>query len=127
MERKKDLKHFRDLDVYQIAFKSAMKIFQITKTFPTEEKYSLVDQIRRSSRSVCTNLAEGWRKRKYKAVFINKLTDSMQESSETQSWLEFSLACNYISEEVFDELDIEYENIIKMLNSMEINADKFCF
>lgn len=104
-----------------------MKIFQITKTFPTEEKYSLVDQIRRSSRSVCTNLAEGWRKRKYKAVFINKLTDSMQESSETQSWLEFSLACNYISEEVFDELDIEYENIIKMLNSMEINADKFCF
>lgn len=104
-----------------------MKIFQITKTFPTEEKYSLVDQIRRSSRSVCTNLAEGWRKRKYKAVFINKLTDSMQESSETQSWFEFSLACNYISEEVIDELDIEYENIIKMLNSMEINADKFCF
>ena len=77
MERKKDLKHFRDLEVYQIAFKSAMNIFQITKTFPIEEKYSLVDQIRRSSRSVCTNIAEGWRKRKYKAVFINKLTDSM--------------------------------------------------
>lgn len=127
MERKKTLKHFRDLEVYQIAFKCAMKIFQMTKTFPAEEKYSLVDQIRRSSRSVCTNLAEGWRKRKYKAVFINKLTDSMQESSETQAWLEFSLACLYISNETFNELDNDYENIIKMLNSMEINADKFCF
>ena len=127
MERKKDLKHFRDLDVYQISFKASMRIFEITKSFPVEEKYSLVDQIRRSSRSVCANLAEGWRKRKYKGVFINKLTDSMQEASETQSWLEFSLACNYISKTFFDELDNEYENIIKMLNSMEINADKFCF
>lgn len=127
MERKKDLKHFRDLEVYQISFKSAMNIYQITKDFPKEEKYSLVDQIRRSSRSVCTNLAEGWRKRKYKAVFINKLTDSMQEASETQSWLEFALACNYISDKLFNELDNEYENVIKMLNSMEINAEKFCF
>lgn len=127
MERKKTLKHFRDLDVYQSAFNSAMKIFEISKSFPPEEKYSLVDQIRRSSRSVCTNIAEGWRKRKYKTVFINKLTDSMQEASETQSWLEFSLACKYISNELFNELDSEYENIIKMLNSMEINADKFCF
>jgi len=127
MERKKDLKHFRDLQVYQISFKSAMNIFQITKDFPKEEKYSLVDQIRRSSRSVCTNLAEGWRKRKYKAVFINKLTDSMQEASETQSWLEFALACNYIPDKLFNELDNEYENIIKMLNSMEMNADKFCY
>ncbi|MFA5806302.1 MAG: four helix bundle protein [Melioribacteraceae bacterium] len=80
MERKKDLKHFRDLDVYQKAFELAMKIFEITKSFPSEEKYSLVDQIRRSSRSVCSNLAEGWRKRKYKAVFVNKLTDAMQEA-----------------------------------------------
>jgi len=127
MERKKDLKHFKDLQVYQLAFKSAMKIFQITKSFPAEEKYSLVDQIKRSSRSVCTNLAEGWRKRKYKAVFVNKLTDLMQEASETQSWLEFALACEYISKEMFNVLDQEYDNIIKMLNSMEINADKFCF
>ena len=127
MERKKDLKHFRDLEVYQIAFNSAMKIFNLTKQFPSEEKYSLTDQIRRSSRSVCSNLAEGWRKRKYKAVFINKLTDSMQEASETQTWLEFSRACSYIDNDLFDELDSEYEKIIKMLNSMEINADKFCF
>ncbi|MCZ7604198.1 MAG: four helix bundle protein [Melioribacteraceae bacterium] len=127
MERKKDLKHFRDLEVYQVAFESAMKIFTLTKQFPTTEKYSLTDQIRRSSRSVCSNLAEGWRKRKYKAVFVNKLTDSMQEASETQTWLEFSEACSYIDKNLFDELDSEYEKIIKMLNAMEMNADKFCF
>ncbi len=104
-----------------------MKIFEITKKFPVEERYSMVDQIRRSSRSVCSNLAEGWRKRKYKAVFVNKITDAMQEASETQSWLEFSAACKYISEELFKELDREYEEIIAMLNSVGKNADKFCF
>jgi len=127
MERKRNLKHFRDLEVYQIAFSMAMRIYEITKNFPAEEKYSLVDQIRRSSRSVCSNLAEGWRKRKYRAVFVNKLTDSMQEASETQTWLEFSLSCNYISKQEFEELDKTYESIIKMLNSMEMNANKFCF
>ena len=127
MERKTDLKHFRDLQVYQYAFKSAMTIYEITKTFPREEKYSLTDQIRRASRSVCSNLAEAWRKRKYSAVFKNKLTDSMQEASETQCWLEFSLACNYIDKIVFAELDADYERIIGMLNAMERNADKFCF
>jgi four helix bundle protein len=104
-----------------------MEIFQITKSFPAEEKYSLVDQIRRASRSVCANLAEGWRKRKYVAVFKNKVTDSMQEASETQCWLEFSLACGYIQRPVFDKLDNEYEQLISMLNSMEMNAAKFCF
>lgn len=77
MERKKDLKHFRDLEVYQFSFNSAMKIFEITKRFPSEEKYLMVDQIRRASRSVCSNIAEAWRKRKYKAVFANKLTDAI--------------------------------------------------
>ena len=77
MVRKKDIRHFRDLEVYRRAFGAAMEIFQITKSFPAEEKYSLVDQIRRASRSVCANLAEGWRKRKYIAVFKNKVTDSM--------------------------------------------------
>jgi len=127
MERKRDIKHFRDLDVYQKAFKAAMRIYEITKSFPNEEKYSLTDQIRRSSRSVCSNLAEAWRKRKYTAVFKNKLTDSMQEASETQSWLEFCLACKYIEKALFDELDNEYEGIILMINKMEKNADKFCF
>ena len=127
MERKKLVRHFRELEVYKMAFSKAMEIFEITKNFPPEEKYSLTNQIRRSSRSVCSNLAEGWRKRKYKAVFVNKITDSMQEASETQTWLEFSFASNYIDKSKFDELDNSYEDIIKMLNSMEMNADRFCF
>ena len=104
-----------------------MKIFQITKGFPAEEKYSLTDQIRRASRSVCANISEAWRKRRYIAVFKNKMTDSMQEASETQCWLEFCLACHYIDQEDFDMLDDEYEQIIAMLNSVERNAKKFCF
>jgi four helix bundle protein len=127
MGRKRDIKHFRDLEVYRRAFDAAMEIFQLTKKFPAEEKYSLVDQIRRASRSVCSNMAEAWRKRRYIAVFKNKITDSMQEASETQCWLEFSLACKYIAHDIFDELDDEYEQIIAMLNSMEKSADKFCF
>jgi len=127
MERKRDIRHFRDLEVYRRAFDAAMRIFHITKDFPAEERFSLVDQIRRASRSVCSNLAEAWRKRRYIAVFRNKITDSMQEASETQCWLEFSLACKYIEESIFDELDKEYEEIIAMLNSMEMNAAKFCF
>ena len=104
-----------------------MQIFEVTKRFPPEERFSMVDQIRRSSRSVCANLAEGWRKRRYSAVFKNKITDSMQEASETQCWLEFSLACGYINRSIFDEWDDEYEQLIAMLNSMEMNAEKFCF
>ena len=127
MNRKKDIKHFRDLEVYQRAFAAAMKIYKITKDFPKEEKYSLFNQIRKSSRSVCSNIAEGWRKRRYIAVFKNKITDSMQEASETQTWLEFSLACEYINKDLFNELDQEYEIIISMLSSMEINASKFCY
>ena len=127
MERKRDIRHFRDLEVYRRAFAAAMRIYNITRNFPSEERYSLVDQIRRASRSVCSNLAEAWRKRRYIAVFKNKITDSMQEASETQCWLEFSLACKYIEKSVFDELDREYEELIAMLNSMEMNAKKFCF
>jgi len=121
------INHFRELEVYQKAFIAAMKIFEITKGFPNEEKYSLVDQIRRSSRSVCSNIAESWRKRKYKAVFKNKLTDAGQEASETQSWLEFAFACKYIDKELFEKLDIEYEVIISKLNIMDLKSDKFCF
>jgi four helix bundle protein len=127
MGKRREIKHFRDLDVYQKAFKTAMKIYEITKSFPEEERYALTSQIRKASRSVCSNIAEGWRKRKYIAVFKNKLTDAMQEASESQSWLEFSLACKYIGKNVFDELDDEYEQILLMLNSMEKNAKKFCF
>ena len=127
MERKKTIRHFRDLEVYQRAFAAAMEIFQITKQFPANEKYSLVDQIRRSSRSVCSCIAEAWRKRKYTAVFTNKLTDAMQEGSETQCWLEFSDFCGYINKEVFNRLDIEYEHIVGMLMAMEKKAETFCY
>jgi four helix bundle protein len=83
-------KRVQDLEVYGLAFKTAMKIFEITKEFPNDEKYSLTDQVRRSSRSVCANLAEGCRKRRYKAVFVNKLLDAAQEAAESQVWLEFA-------------------------------------
>jgi four helix bundle protein len=127
IRKKKDINHFRDLEVYRRAFEAAMEIFQVTKGFPAEEKYSLTDQIRRASRSVCANISEGWRKRRYIAVFKNKMTDSMQEASETQCWLEFCLSCQYIEKETFDNLDDEYEQIIAMLNSVERNAKKFCY
>ena len=127
MDKNKEINHFRDLIVYRRAFKAATTIFQLTKEFPTEERYSLVDQIRRASRSVCSNLSEAWRKRRYIAVFKNKITDSMQEASETQCWLEFSLACEYLEQATFENLDGEYEEIIAMLNSMENKAEKFCF
>jgi four helix bundle protein len=116
----------RDLEVYRLAFDTAMEIFEITKSFPKEEKYSLTDQVRRSSRSVCTNLAEGWRKRRYKAVFINKLSDAEQEAAETQTWLEFALKCNYIEKGTFKKLDDNYEHVFAMLITMERKVDTFC-
>lgn len=125
--RDKTIRHFRDLEVYQKAFNAAMRIYSITKSFPYEEKYSLTDQMRRSSRSVCSNIGEAWRKRKYNAVFKNKMTDAMQEASETQTWLDFCLACKYIDKQVYQELDNEYEQIILMLNAMERKAESFCF
>jgi four helix bundle protein len=103
-----------------------MEIFLISKGFPIEEKYSLTDQVRRSSRSVCANLAEGWRKRRYKAVFINKLSDAAQEAAETQTWLEFALKCSYINQKQFERLYEHYEHIFAMLSTMERKADAFC-
>jgi four helix bundle protein len=120
------IKSVRDLIVYRKAFDAAMEIFELSKSFPKEELYSLTDQIRRSSRSVCTNLSEAWRKRRYKAVFVNKLSDSGQESAETQTWLEFSLACNYIDKQVYEELFNVYEEIFAMLHVMAEKADSFC-
>ena len=110
-KRTNKIRTVRDLDVYRKAFDNAMEIFELSKSFPKEEKYSLTDQIRRASRSVCSNLSEGWRKRRYRAVFLNKLTDSGQEAAETQTWLEFSFHCKYINEETFNRLDDSYEHI----------------
>jgi four helix bundle protein len=125
-KRTNKIRTVRDLKVYRKAFDCAMEIFEITKKFPKEETFSLTDQIRRASRSVCSNLSEGWRKRRYKAVFLNKLTDSGQEAAETQTWLEFSFHCKYINEETFNRLDDSYEHIFAMLHTMEKKVDSFC-
>lgn len=129
MEERRETKKInsvRELEVYKLAFNTAMEIYNTSKKFPLDERYSLTDQIRRSSRSVCTNLAEAWRKRKYIAVFINKLSDAAQESAETQTWLEFSLSCNYIDKNLFDVLDEHYEHIFAMLSTMDKKANTFC-
>ena len=120
------VQNFRTLRVYQLAFQSAIDIFTLSKKFPREEKYSLTDQVRRSSRSVCSNIAEGWYKRKYLAVFKNNLTDSLQEAPETQTWLEFSQAFGYIDDEYFEKLFNQYESIICMLVKMYKKAESFC-
>ncbi|MGC4037298.1 MAG: four helix bundle protein [Chitinophagaceae bacterium] len=116
---------FRDLIVYKKAFQLSMEIFEMTKAFPKEERYSLIDQMRRSSRSVCSSLAEGYRKRRYVAHFISKVTDSDMENSETQVWIDFSLACKYINEEVYKDKIAKSEEIGKLLQDMIINPGKY--
>ena len=106
-----NIRHFRELEVYQLAMESAMRIFELTKRFPPEEKYSLTDQIRRSSRSVCANLAEAWRKRRYPKSFVSKLSDAEAEAAETQVWLEFAKKCGYMAPDLAYELDKTYDHI----------------
>ena len=112
------IKHHRDLEVYKIAFDTAMKIYELSKKFPKEEIYSLTDQIRRSSRSVCANLAEAWRKRRYEAAFRAKLNDSEAEAAETQTWIEFAVKCNYLDAEKGRELYASYNQILSGLVNM---------
>ena len=119
----KRIQSHRDLKLYQKEFNSAFQIFELTKTFPAEEKYSLIDQIRRSSRSVCANLSEAWRKRRYNAAFIAKLSDCEAEACETQVWLEFSLRCKYINGETYQYLDKEYDRILGQLVKMIDGAE----
>jgi len=119
------LQGHKDLKVYQLAYKLAMEIFNESKTFPIEERYSLTDQIRRSSRSVATNIAEAFRKRRYRNMFVNKLSDSDTEATETQVWLDFSLDCGYLSRGSYEKLVKGYEEIGKMLGSMMSTPEKF--
>ena len=107
-----------ELEVYKKAFDAAMLIFQESKGFPKEETYSLTDQIRRSSRSICANLAEAWRKRRYKAAFISKLSDSESEAAETQVWIEIALKCGYLKRDESVRLCKSYDEILRMLVSM---------
>ena len=116
---------FKDLIVYKKAFDQAMEIFQMTKNFPKEEKYSLIDQMRRSSRSVCACLAEGYRKRMYQAHFLSKISDSDMENSETQVWLDFSLACNYITDETYKTRMALSQEIGRLLQNMIDNPEKY--
>ena len=116
---------FKELLAYQKAFHLAMEIFEISKTFPKEETYSLSDQIRRSSRSVCANLAEAYRKRGYINHFISKLTDCDAENSETNVWLDFAFACNYLSQENYNSLTQKSNEVGKLINFMINNPTKF--
>jgi four helix bundle protein len=115
----------RDLKVFQLSYSLAMEIFHLSKTFPREEVYSLTDQIRRSSRSVAANLAEGFRKRRYPNMLVNKLTDCDGEATETQVWLDFSLDCGYLSKENHDRLILGYEEVGRMLAGMIANPKRF--
>ena len=117
---------FRDLIVFQKAYALSMEIFELTKEFPKEEKYSLIDQIRRSSRSICTNISESWAKRIYVKAFINKLTDALGEEYETETWINYSKDCNYVGDKVYLQMMNRYDEVRKMLISMINNPEKFC-
>lgn len=119
------IKSHRELVIYKLAFKSSMEIYELTRSFPKEEIFSLTAQIMRSSRSVSANLAEAFRKRRYEKAFISKLSDSEAEAAETQVWLEYSLVCGYLSKENHDRLFKEYDNLIAKLVIMINHPDKW--
>src|SRR5438045_2181846 len=109
---------YKELRVYKLAYDSAMEIFQLSRSWPPAEKFSLVDQIRRSSRSVCANLAEAWRKRRYEAHFVSKLSDAESEAEETRVWLDFAKRCGYVSADAAGELDEVYHRVLGQLVTM---------
>ena len=117
---------YRDLKVYKLSYELALEIQEITKLFPKEEKYSLVDQIRRSSRSIPANLAEAWKKRRYVKSFISKVIDCAGEAGETEVWLDFSKDFGYLDEYKHDELIQKYDEVNRMLNGMIDKSEKFC-
>jgi four helix bundle protein len=119
----KKIRTHRDLEVYVKAMDAAMGIFALTKTFPREEMYSLTDQIRRSSRSVCANISEAWRKRRYVAAFISKLSDAETEAAETQVWIEFAVKCGYLKRPLAADLFKTYDAIIGTLVGMQTHTD----
>lgn len=121
----KALRGHRDLKVYQFAYGLAMQIFEESKSFPNDERFSLTSQIRRSSRSVVANIAEGFRKRQYPNMFVSKLADSDAEATETQVWLDFARDCGYLSTELHDDLVARYEEIGKMLHAMIEQPNRF--
>ncbi len=119
-------KSFRELEVYKLALSESKKIFLLTKNFPKDERYSLTDQIRRSSRAVNAMLAEAWARRVYLAAFVNKINEALGEAMETQAWLEHALNCEYINSKEHRESDDAWQHIGAMLNRMMQEADSFC-
>jgi len=120
-----NIRSFRELKVWQKAMDAAMHVFEVTKRFPSEERFSLTDQMRRSSRSVSANISETWRKRRYPAAFISKLNDSEGEAAETQTHIEIAFRCRYIPEDEAKELDKIYEEILAMLTTMAAHPDQW--
>ena len=127
LEKEKEVvQDFRDLKVYRLAFESAMRIFELSKKWPVEEKYSLTDQIRRSSRSVCGNIAEAWRKRRYVNHFVSKLSDSDAEAAETGVWLDFAVRCGYLETDDWKMLKDNYDHVCRMLSKMMDKPEAWC-
>jgi len=120
---RKPIRSHTELDVYGKAFDAAMHIFELSKRFPKEETYSLTDQVRRASRSVCSNTAEAWRKRRYEAAFVSKLSDAEAEAAETQVWIQFAVKCSYLEREVGARLYQTYDEVLSILVDM-INTSK---
>ena len=120
-----NIRDFRELEVYKLAMELARRLFDLTKDFPKEERYSLTDQIRRSSRSVCANIAEAWRKRRYPNAFVSKLNDSEAEAAETQVWLEFAVKCGYLSPATAGEISTAYDNVLGKLVNMIVHPEQW--
>ncbi len=119
------VKTYKELNVYQNAMNAAMELYEITRGFPSEERYSMIDQVRRSSRSVCANIAESWRKRRYRAAFVAKLSDAESEACETQVWTEFAHKCGFIDDSTTNRIDDSYELIISQIVKMIEDADRW--
>lgn len=117
---------YRDLKVYQMAYQLALDVQKVTESFPKEEKYSLTDQIKRSSRSVPANLAEAWKKRMYRKMFVSKIIDAAGEAGETEVWLDFSKDFGYLTNDRYQELMTGYDQINRMLYGMVDKSEKFC-
>lgn len=117
---------YRDLKVYQLSYQLAIEIFRATLEFPAEERFSLTDQLRRSSRSIPANLAEGWKKRKYPRSFVNKLIDASGEAGETEVWIDMSRDCGYLTDEKYVHFSNKYDEVNRMLNGMINKPERFC-
>jgi four helix bundle protein len=124
-EARKRITSHRELESYQKAFQASIRLFELSKQFPREEAFSLTDQVRRSSRSVCANLAEAWRKRIYERAFVSKLSDAEAEAAEIQVWIEFAVASGYLEKAAGRELYRAYDEIIRLLVSMRVNAQRW--